>query len=219
MSDPTQGLPALQAPYSQPAKHQMEKQMDLSLNRPSRPRRYDVRPLPGFVLADAGLAAAALDELRERLYDMIADLPQEAMDFVPEGATNTIAMLTVHMAWAEATWVAKITGVPIPPELESRLSPGKQGPSGDLPPLSAGASDLIALCRRVRDEITLPRLSALADIDAEIPDKTRPMTARGVLMHLVWHWTYHSGQVGVLRRLWGSRYRWTFDRRVGAPAT
>jgi uncharacterized damage-inducible protein DinB len=44
------------------------------------------------------------------------------------------------------------------------------------------------------------------------------MTVRGVLMHLVWHWTYHSGQVGLLRRLWGQgRYKWTFDRRVGDP--
>jgi uncharacterized damage-inducible protein DinB len=192
--------------------------MTPSLNRPSRPRRYDIQPLSGFVHPGAALAAAALEELRERLYDMIADLPQEAMDFVPEGATNTIAMLTVHMAWAEAIWVANITGLPIPDELEPRLSPGKQGPSGDLPSFSDSAAELIALCRRVRDEVTLPRLSVLENIDLEIPDANRPMTARGVLMHLVWHWTYHSGQVGLLRRLWGSRYKWTFDRTVGAPA-
>ena len=42
------------------------------------------------------------------------------------------------------------------------------------------------------------------------------MTVRGVLMHLVWHWTYHSGQVGLLRRLWGhARYKWTFDQNIG----
>ena len=192
--------------------------MSPSLNRPSRPRRYDLQPLPGFDHPDAAFAAAALDELRERLYDMITDLPQEAMDFVPEGATNTIAMLTVHMAWAEAIWIAKITGIPIPGELEPRLMPGKQAPSGDLAPFSDSAAELIALCQQVRDAITLPRLSQVNDIDVEIPDRQRPMTARGVLMHLVWHWTYHAGQVGVLRRLWGSRYKWTFDRTVGAPS-
>jgi uncharacterized damage-inducible protein DinB len=191
--------------------------MTSSLNRPSRPRRYDIQPLPGLIHPGAALAAAALDELRERLYDLIADLPQEALDCVPEGATNTIAMLVVHMAWAEATWIANITGPPIPGELEPLLLPGKQGPSGDLPLSSGDAPTLIELCQRVRDEMTLPRLSALENIDAEIPGKERSMTARGVLMHLVWHWTYHSGQVGVLRRLWGSRYKWTFDRRVGAP--
>ena len=188
-----------------------------SLNRPSRPRRYDIQPLPDFGHPGAALAAAALDELRERLYDLIADLPQEALDFVPEGATNTIAMLTVHMAWAEGIWIANMTGQPIPGDLEPRLWPGKQGPSGDLPPSSANAADLIELCQRVRDEMTLPRLAALTALDAEIANTQRPMTARGVLMHLVWHWTYHSGQVGVLRRLWGSRYKWTFDRNVGAP--
>jgi uncharacterized damage-inducible protein DinB len=174
--------------------------------------------MPNFGHPGTALAAAALDELRERLYDLIADLPQEALDFLPEGATNTIAMLTVHMAWAEATWIANITGIPIPQDLEPSLVPGKQGPSGDLPPSSGTASELIELCHRVRDEITLPRLAALSEIDVEIANAQRPMTARGVLMHLVWHWTYHSGQVGVLRRLWGSRYKWTFDRNVGAPA-
>jgi uncharacterized damage-inducible protein DinB len=186
-------------------------------DRPSRPRRYDIGPLPDFAHPGIALAAAALDELRDRLYDLVVDLPQEAMDYRPEGATNTIAMLTVHMAWAEAVWIANITGVPIPGKLEPYLLPGKQGPSGDLPPSSLSVSEGIDLCQRVRDEITLPRLLTLADMDREIPDRQRPMTARGVLMHLVWHWTYHSGQVGVLRRLWGSRYNWTFDRRVGAP--
>jgi uncharacterized damage-inducible protein DinB len=187
-------------------------------DRSSRPRRYDLHPLPDFAHPGAALAAAALDELRDRLYDLIVDLPQEAMDYRPEGATNTIAMLTIHMAWAEAVWMANLTGVPIPGELEPCLLLGKQGPSGELLPSSLSASEGIGLCRRVRDGITLPRLSILADIDCEIADRQRPMTARGVLMHLVWHWTYHSGQVGVLRRLWGSRYRWTFDRRVGSPA-
>jgi uncharacterized damage-inducible protein DinB len=81
------------------------------------------------------------------------------------------------------------------------------------------ATPLIALCQRVSAEVTMPALSTLQDIDAEVPDARRPMTVRGVLMHLIWHWTYHSGQVGLLRRLWGeSRYRWTFDQRVGAPS-
>ena len=192
--------------------------MTPSLDRPSRPRRYDIQPMHNFARQEAAYAASALDELRERLYDLIADLDLPAMDYVPEGATNTIAMLTVHMAWAEAIWIANITGIPVPHELEQRLLPGKQGPSGDLPPSSGNASELIDLCQRVRNEITVPRLSGLDHIDSDIPNRQRPMTARGVLMHLVWHWTYHSGQVGLLRRLWGSRYKWTFDRRVGAPA-
>jgi uncharacterized damage-inducible protein DinB len=178
--------------------------------RAGRPRRYDLEPVSDFANRFAGYAVAALDELTERLFDLIADLPQEALDYVPEGATNSIAMLVVHMAWAEAGWIARVTHAPVPADLEQRLQPGRQGASGELPPFSADGGALIALCQRVRREVTVPALVALADVDAEVPDPQRPMTVRGVLMHLIWHWTYHSGQVGLLRRLWGARYRWTF---------
>jgi uncharacterized damage-inducible protein DinB len=72
------------------------------------------------------------------------------------------------------------------------------------------AAELVTLCQRVRDEITFPALAVLEDIDAVMPNQNRPMTPRGVLMHLVWHWTYHSGQIGLLRESWGSGYNWTF---------
>jgi uncharacterized damage-inducible protein DinB len=192
--------------------------MNAPYSRPSRPRRYDLQPAAGWANPFAAYAVAALNELSARLFDLIADMPQEAMDFVPDGAGNTMAMLTIHMAWAEAFWISRITGHPIPPDLQPQILPGRQGPSGDLSPFSAPADQLIELCRRVRQELTYPALSTLHEVDAEIPDEQRPMTARGVLMHVIWHWTYHSGQVGLLRRLWGSRYKWTFDRRVGAPA-
>lgn len=191
--------------------------MSTSDARPGRPRRYDLQPRPECVSPEVGYAIAALDELSERLFDLIADLPQETLDFVPPGTTNSIAMLTVHMAWAEAGWISRVTGTRLPSELEQLLAPGAQDASGELPPFSMGVERLIELCRRVRQEVTLPVLSSLHDVDAEVRDQRRPMTVRGVLMHLIWHWTYHSGQVGLLRRLWGARYRWTFDATLGAP--
>jgi uncharacterized damage-inducible protein DinB len=184
--------------------------MTASLNRPSRPRRYSLAPVPTISHPEAAYAVAAIDELRERLYDIIRDLPPEAMDFRPEGAGNTIAMLTVHMAWAEATWIARATGQPIPADLGKALLPGKQGPSGDLPAYSNTSADLIALCQEVRQKVTLPGMSQVRDLEAHLAGDPRQMTVRGVLWHLIWHWTYHSGQTGLLRRLWGSRYKWTF---------
>jgi uncharacterized damage-inducible protein DinB len=71
------------------------------------------------------------------------------------------------------------------------------------------------MCRRARQEVTAPALAVLDDVDRVVPDPKRPMTVRGVLMHLIWHWTYHSGQVGLLRRQWGARYQWMFDNTVG----
>ena len=97
--------------------------------------------------------------------------------------------------------------------LDGALLPGKQGPSGDLSPYSNNATNLIALCDQVRQQITLPGLSQVQDLEAPLKNDPRQMTVRSVLWHLIWHWTYHSGQVGLLRRLWGSRYKWTFAHK------
>ena len=94
--------------------------------------------------------------------------------------------------------------------MNAALLPGKQAPTGDLDPYSNSAAELIALCDRVRQEVTLPGLSSIQDLEAPLSDDPRQMTVQSVLWHLIWHWTYHSGQVGLLRRLWGSRYKWTF---------
>lgn len=210
-----------------------EGQVTAPAARPGRPRRYDLKPLPGWASREAGYFVAALDELLERLFDLIADLSPEALNFVPAGAHNSIAMLTVHMAWAEANWVSRVTQTAIPPALYQLVLPGRQGAAGELEPFSAGAAELIAICRRVRDEWTRLALSGLTDSDAarpmdvEVPGAPQQrmdtirwteavrMTVRGVLMHLIWHWTNHSGQVALLRRMAGARYQWTFGDKVG----
>ena len=194
--------------------------MSSSEPRTGRPRRYDIQRASGFASQDAAYVVATLDELSERLFDLVSDLPQDALDFVPQGTTNSISMLVTHMAWAEAAWVSRVTQAAIPPELQEDLLPGKQDASGDLPPSSATVEQLVEYCRRVRQQVTKPALALVRDLDVEAGDERRPMTVRGVLMHLVWHWTYHSGQVGLLRRLWGHhRYKWTFDQNIGRART
>lgn len=185
------------------------------MEKSGRPRRYDLEPVRGVANRDVGLAIAALDELSARLCDLIGDLDQAALDFVPHGTTNSISMLVVHMAWAEASWIVRVTRFSIAADLEARLLPGKQTTEGVLVVSSYSSSELVSLCQQVRYDVTIPALSTLEDIDFKVPDPRRPMTIRGVLMHLIWHWTYHSGQVGLLRRMWGARYQWTFDDKIG----
>ncbi|MFN2108567.1 MAG: DinB family protein [Anaerolineae bacterium] len=175
-----------------------------------RPRRYDLRPVTGFANADVALAVAALDELLERTLDQFEDLPQEALDFAPQGTPLTIGALVIHMAWAEMGWVERIAPASIPDDLRARLEPGRKVPKGEAVTSTETARDLAALCHRVRDEVTYPALAPITDAEAIIQDPQRPLTPRGVLMHLIWHWTYHSAHIGLLRELWGSDYTWTF---------
>jgi uncharacterized damage-inducible protein DinB len=169
-----------------------------------RGRRYDIQPADGVVNGDAALALAMLDELVERLVDLIADLSPAELSAVPDGCANSIQMLVSHMAWGEAGWVSRATGATVPPDLAERL------PSQPFEAQPLDAEELIALCRDVRERFTRPALAEVDDIDATFTDTHETNTTRRGLMHLVWHWTYHSGQVGLLRRIVGRRYQWRF---------
>ncbi len=178
-----------------------------------RPRRYGFQPLEGIPNRDAGYAVSVLRELAERVFDQVCDLPQDGLDFAPTGTNLSIARLVVHLAWAESGWMSRLGGTELPTDFKETLA------AGDLanftqPPSSYGKADaLILLCRRVQDEVTLPVARGLTDIDAPISGQTRLATPRDVLMHLAWHWTFHSGHIGLIRFEWGSDYVWTF----GAP--
>ena len=181
-----------------------------SKRKVGRPRRYDLRPVAGFANRDVALAVAALDELLARVIDQFEDLPQDALDFAPEGTPITIAALVIHLMWAEMGWIERITGCAVPDDLRARLEPGSRVVKGEPVVVAEPATGLVALCRRVRSEITYPALATLADADVVLEDGSRPMTPRAVLMHLIWHWTYHSAHIGLIRELWGSDYVWTF---------
>ncbi|MBT4820131.1 MAG: hypothetical protein HON70_30770, partial [Lentisphaerae bacterium] len=78
---------------------------------------------------------------------------------------------------------------------------------------SLDAAGLIQLCRRVRGDFTERLLRGVTDSEAPIQDGPRTLTASGVLMHLIWHWTYHSGQTGLLRMQADCDYDWALHPR------
>ena len=179
-----------------------------------RPRRYDFQQLPGMRNPEVGSAISALRELAERVYDQIYDLPPEALDYAPSGTFLSIGRLALHLACAEATWMARLKSTTIAPDLVRRLDAG-QLKHFDKPPGPSGTADkLISLCRRVQQEVTLPAAALLENMDDAVPGENAPPTVKGVLMPLAWHWTYHSGHIGLLRLEWGSDYVWTFAQNV-----
>ncbi len=177
-----------------------------------RPRLYTLNPV--VAIQDPGIATAAamLQELRLRVIDQVNDLPVDALDFQPQGTTLSIGVLVIHLVWAEAGWISALTGCEVPAALRADINAiGQALPAGLAPPMSTfDAAALVNLCQRINAEVTLPALAGFTQgIDAVILQDERTMTPRGVLMHLIWHWTYHSGQIGLLREQWGSGYTWT----------
>ena len=181
-----------------------------------RPRRYDFQPDPDFACAEAAWYVAALDELLERLSDLLVGTPQEVLDFVPEGGCNSMAMMAIHIAWGEAGWISGLTKADIPDDLLEQLKPGKQGPSGELEPSSLSGDEIIALCRRVREEITRPAVSKINDIQAKTKAGDKTIDARAILMNLIWHWTHSTGQIALIRRLAGAKYQWRYPDQIAS---
>jgi uncharacterized damage-inducible protein DinB len=176
-----------------------------------RPRRYAIEPRGGFASTEAGYGVAALDELSQRHFDLIRDVPPDVLHWVPAEGWYSIAMITAHLLQAEAGWIARVTGGRVPEDIGEALGRWRGG--GEPAPC---VRELEAMGRRVREEVTTTRLAPVGDLDAEVPDGERVLSVRGVLMHLLWHWSYHGGQTGLIRGLRGLEYRWTFDERIAA---
>jgi hypothetical protein len=177
-------------------------------DKAGRPRRYSLKPPAGFANMELAHGAAQLQELAERVYDQIVDLPADALDYAAEDTTLTISMLVLHMAWAEAWWVRRITGREVPEALSREIEKGSLGNIGGPPPSGYTASTLIEICRKVQEGYSRTALGEIQDIDEVRKKEGFTFSVRAVMGQLAWHWTYHSGQIGLLRLLWGSDYEW-----------
>ncbi|MEW5816888.1 MAG: DinB family protein [Spirochaetota bacterium] len=177
-----------------------------------RPRLYNFHPVAGIENKDVGCCISILDELLERVVDQIVHLPPEALDFTPAGTTLSIGRLVVHLAWAEARMMKLASGKGIDGELERRLASGSLETFKKAPESSPDSEHLIALLRRVRREVTIPFATSFQDIEAMVKGAHPLKTIKAVFMHLFWHWTYHSGHIGLLSLQAGYDYTWTFPK-------
>jgi uncharacterized damage-inducible protein DinB len=173
-----------------------------------RPRDYQFldfgKPLTNLVVVDL------LGELRQRTENQIADLSIEQL-YKPFSEQNlTIGWLFMHLTWAELAWLPKITGQE-PTEVTKKLFfPGKIGISAKSEKVLVTATDLISLSREHFNGYVTPALLH-KPVDFTEQKSTNPdLTAGQICAHLFWHWSYHSGQIGLLGLMGGQDYQWSF---------
>jgi uncharacterized damage-inducible protein DinB len=186
------------------------------IERKGRPRRYALDPASGIPNRELARSAARLIELSERVLDQIEDLPDPAMDASPDGTGLSIGRLALHLAWAEMSWIGRLTGIEVPAHLAEELAPGALETFSGPPPASGGAARFRPLFAALRESCTLPGLRAISDPFEKRESRGLRIDAAGVAEHLAWHWTYHSGHIGLLRMLAGYDYTWTFGDEVSS---
>ncbi|MFP4484759.1 MAG: hypothetical protein ACLFO1_07870 [Spirochaetaceae bacterium] len=151
--------------------------------------------------------------------DQINDLPHNALAFTSPHVWFPLGWLPLHMAASEHRLMDKVAGglragglrreaLHVDGDLARALEDGYLESHGSIPSRLMNADTLIAIMRQVREEVTKPVCRDIDDADARLPEATSLSTPRTVLMHLLWHWTYHSGHIGLLRLELGSDYEW-----------
>ena len=147
----------------------------------------------------------------------------EALEYSCPGTNLNIRWLIAHLIQSEFGWMKRIGPAPGNAEVESLESAiswaGTTAYRNDFdrsvtggptrPKDRPSAGDLINLCSVLESEVSLPILSRIEDISSAT-SHSNLTTVEKALAHLLWHWTYHSGQIGLLRLLWGSDYEWKF---------
>ncbi|MBT3274216.1 MAG: DUF664 domain-containing protein [Spirochaetales bacterium] len=181
----------------------------------SRGRKYNLDPVQTIPDPETATAAAFLIEAEDRLIDLVETANQTQLHFKPEGSYLSMANLTKHMTWAEMVWISKISTVPIPHKVQEFTGTPAPQALPELTEGNEGAHEFISTIHTLRTEYTIPALAKVTDFRANVAAEGMPGgpdTVGKIISHLIWHWTYHTGQVGLLLLQGGFDYSWSFEK-------
>jgi uncharacterized damage-inducible protein DinB len=168
---------------------------------------------------DAALIMASMDDQSRLLFEDIAGITPEELQWQPEPGMNTIGMLLAHLAIVEVWWTMLIVQKADPAEVRPVLGIGDDDdgmplPEGAKPIALLNGKDL-AFYRDLHGKARayVRKMAAGmtdADLDGEVvrkrPDGTAVgITGRWYLYHILEHFSGHFGQVLLLRHLYKAR--------------
>ena len=139
-----------------------------------------------------------IEDLRGQVYELIADLPAEALNWRPSEqveshATNSLAVLAAHIAGSEHFWIGEVVG---------RLPATRNRPA-EFTTQTAGAEELCQLLEKTGVE-TRAVIAALdpADLNGTRQVDGRPVPVRWSIVHVIDHTALHLGHMQLTYQLW-----------------
>jgi uncharacterized damage-inducible protein DinB len=128
----------------------------------------------------------------------IANLPQEAIDWVPGQEMNSLCVLIVHTTGATRFWVGDVAMR----ESSNRNRAAEFEAKGwDEAALEKRLDDTLAYTRGVLERLTLEDL----DKPCSDPRDGSQTTVGWALMHALEHTALHLGHAQITRQLWDQR--------------
>ena len=148
-----------------------------------------------------------LDDLHNQVSSLIAELPAEALNWRPiEGmddhTTNSLAVLTAHLAGAEHFWIAEVIGG----------QPATRDREAEFAMVAAAPAEILQILERISQE-TKQVLSTLgeSDLNDTRQVKGRTVSVRWSILHVIDHTSLHLGHMQITYQLW------TGGRNVHSP--
>jgi uncharacterized damage-inducible protein DinB len=167
-------------------------------------RDYVVRPLPGCPL-EIGRMLWQMEDTRRRTLRSLDNMPEGALDALPEGTTNTVGTLLYHTAQVEASWLYEdILEQPLPPDLAALLPFDHRDEQGILTKVKGFDLDwFLYRLDTVRGKlIEAYKAMSLEDFRRihlqQVAEGSYDTTAEWVLHHLMQHEGEHRGHIQVL---------------------
>ncbi len=153
------------------------------------------------MLKEIEIYLSFLNDLRGQVKTLLEGLPKEALDWRPldgqgELATNSLAVMTTHLAGSEAFWVKEIIArQPIQRNRDAEFIVKGLGVSDLLAKMETGAKDTAAIL----SSLTSPQLEETRKF------RDRTVTVRWGILHVVEHWAIHVGHMQLTRQLWQAK--------------
>ena len=158
-----------------------------------------------------------MDNLRKQVSELISTVPAEALNWRPiEGdddhATNSLAVMTVHIAGAEHHWYHEVIGrQPATRQRDLEFKTVAENAGGLIEKLAFNAEE----SRRILAALNAEELDGSREVDGE----TVPV--RWAILHVIDHTALHLGHMQITYQLWNGGQamaapRW-FQRLPGQP--
>ena len=139
-----------------------------------------------------------IEDLRAQIADQVRDMPAEALNWKPiegkgERATNSLAVLAVHVAGAEHFWIGEFVGK-LPPtrDRDAEFRTVVDSPQPCLNVLDAAGEET----REILSKLTPDELDEVREV------RGKQVPVRWGILHVIDHTALHLGHMQLTYQLW-----------------
>ena len=155
------------------------------------------------MLKEVQIYLTKLGDLRNQAKALLEGLPPEALDWRPiqgegELATNSLAVMAVHLAGSQVYWMKEIIGrTPIQRDREAEFA-AKGVSLADLKARLDASGKIV-------EEVLSPLSERQMEEERKFRDK--PITVRGGILQVIDHVAQHIGHMQLTRQFWLAKNR------------